>query len=380
MTADRSSYDAIVAGGGPAGAAVACRLAATGRSVLLFEKETGPRHKVCGEFLSGEARDGLAALGIDLAALGAVPISRVRLVHGHRIAESALPFAAAGVSRDRLDEALLLQARGAGVEVRRGAAVRAIDKAGDKAGATAWHVTAGDARETAPAVFLATGKHDLRSFKRTAAMRDGWIGFKIHIRLTTAQTEALRDAVELILFEGGYAGLQLVEPATANLCLVVRKSTFARVGKSWPALLDHLTGSCPHLADRLTGAQPCWEAPLAIASLPFGFLAMTEEHDCGLYRLGDQVSVIPAFSGNGIAIALHSARLAADCFLQGRDGADYLKRVRADLRGSMGVAASLSRVTAHGWAQSLMIDACCLFPPFMAALARNTRIAEVVPR
>lgn len=376
MTADRFSYDAIVAGGGPAGAAAACRLAASGRSVLLFEKETRPRHKVCGEFLSAEARDGLAALGIDLAALGAVPISRVRLAHGRRIAEAGLPFAAAGVSRERLDEALLLQARNAGVEVRRGAAVRAIDKAGE----TAWQVTAGEARETAPAVFLATGKHDLRSFKRTAAMRDGWIGFKIHIRLTTAQTEALRDAVELILFEGGYAGLQLVEPATANLCLVVRKSTFARVGKSWPALLDHLTGSCPHLADRLGGAQPCWEEPLAIASLPFGFLAMTERQDAGLYRLGDQVSVIPAFSGNGIAIALHSARLAADCFLQGRDGADYLTRVRADLRGSMGVAASLSRVTAHGWARSLMVDACRLFPPFMAALARNTRIAGIVPR
>ncbi len=376
MTADRSSYDAIVAGGGPAGAAAACRLAASGRSVLLFEKETRPRHKVCGEFLSGEARDGLAALGIDLAALGAVPVSRVRLAHGRRIAEAALPFAAAGISRDRLDEALLLQARTAGAEVRRGAAVRAIDKAGE----TAWQVTAGDARATARAVFLATGKHDLRSFKRTAASRDGLIGFKIHIRLAAAQTEALRDAVELILFEGGYAGLQLVAPATANLCLLVRKSTFARVGKSWPALLDHLAGACPHLAGRLTGAQPCWEEPLAIASLPFGFLAMTERQDAGLYRLGDQASVIPAFSGNGIAIALHSARLAADCFLQGRDGADYLTRVRADLRGSMGAAASLSRVTAHGWAQSLMVDACRLFPPFMAALARKTRIAGIVSR
>lgn len=380
MTAERSSYDAIVAGGGPAGAAAACRLAASGRSVLLLEKETRPRHKVCGEFLSGEARDGLAALGIDLAALGAVPISRVRLAHGRRIAEAALPFAAAGISRDRLDEALLLQAHNAGVEVRRGAPVRAIDKAGDKAGDTAWQVTAGEARATARAVFLATGKHELRSFKRTAATRDGWIGFKLHIRLAAAQTEALREAVELILFEGGYAGLQLIAPATANLCLLVRKSTFARVGKSWPALLDHLAGSCPHLADRLTGAQPCWEEPLAIASLPFGFLAMTERQDAGLYRLGDQSSVIPAFSGNGIAIALHSARLAADCFLQGRDGADYLTRVRADLRGSMGVAASLSRVTARGWAQSLMVDACRLFPPFMAALARKTRIAGLVSR
>lgn len=370
MSADDADHDAIVVGGGLAGAAVACHLGAAKKSVLLFEKEAGPRHKVCGEFISSEAQSYLAALGIDLAALGAVPIRHVRLVHGHRLAEAALPFAAAGLSRYRLDEALLSRADALGVRVRRGTTVRAIEKANTDT----WQVMTGPGNAATGTVFLATGKHELRQFKRVAATPDGLIGFKMYFRLARAQTEALHDAVEVILFDGGYAGLQLIDPATANLCLLVRKSTFARVGKSWPALLDHLVAACPHLGDRLAGAVPCWEEPLAIASLPFGFLGTEDRQDTGIYRLGDQVSVIPAFSGNGISIALHTARLAADCYLQGHDAAEYLRRVRGDLRDTMGLANRLSRVTAHAWAQGLTVAACRAFPPLMAILARGTRI------
>jgi flavin-dependent dehydrogenase len=376
MSAEYADHDAVVVGGGLAGAAVACHLAAAKKSVLLLEKETGPRHKVCGEFISSEAQGYLAALGIDLAGLGAVPIRHVRLVHGRRVAETALPFAAAGLSRYRLDEALLGRANALGVCVRRGTTVRAIEKTNTDT----WRVMAGEESAASAAIFLATGKHELRQFKRVPATPDGLIGFKMYFRLARAQTEALRESVEVILFDGGYAGLQLIDSTTANLCLLVRKSTFARVGKSWPALLDHLTASCAHLGDRLASAVPCWEEPLAITALPFGFLGTEDRQDAGIYRLGDQVSVIPAFSGNGISIALHTARLAADCYLQGHDAAEYLRIVRRDLRDTMGLANGLARVTAHAWAQGLTVDACRVFPPLMAILARRTRIPGLAAR
>ena len=57
----------LVAGGGVAGAAAACLLAQRGREVLLVERERGPHDKICGEFVSGEAVDALARLGIDVA-------------------------------------------------------------------------------------------------------------------------------------------------------------------------------------------------------------------------------------------------------------------------------------------------------------------------
>ena len=71
--------EVLILGGGVAGCAASIALARKGRSVTLIERELTPRHKVCGEFLSGEALEDLHALGIDVASLGAVPIDYVRL-------------------------------------------------------------------------------------------------------------------------------------------------------------------------------------------------------------------------------------------------------------------------------------------------------------
>ena len=73
----------------------------------LIERELTSRHKVCGEFLSGEALEDLSALGIDVVSLGAVPIDRVRLAASSRAAEAPLPFPAASLTRKALDTALI---------------------------------------------------------------------------------------------------------------------------------------------------------------------------------------------------------------------------------------------------------------------------------
>ena len=59
----------LILGGGVAGCAASIALARKGRSVTLIEREPTPRHKVCGEFLSGEALEDLHALGIAGTAL-----------------------------------------------------------------------------------------------------------------------------------------------------------------------------------------------------------------------------------------------------------------------------------------------------------------------
>ncbi|MCX5745868.1 MAG: FAD-dependent monooxygenase, partial [Proteobacteria bacterium] len=111
---------AVVVGGGLAGATLATRLARAGRDVVLLEREVGPIDKVCGEFLSCEAAGYLARLGVDLDALGAVPIDAVRLCTREAIARTPLPFAATSLSRRVLDEALLSSAARAGARLVRG--------------------------------------------------------------------------------------------------------------------------------------------------------------------------------------------------------------------------------------------------------------------
>src|SRR6202022_3527040 len=117
--------EVLILGGGVAGCAASIALARKGRRVTLIEREPTSRHKVCGEFLSGEALEDLHALGIDVASLGAVPIDYVRLAAARRAAEAPLPFRAASLTRKALETALIAEAVSAGVRVKRGRRVPA---------------------------------------------------------------------------------------------------------------------------------------------------------------------------------------------------------------------------------------------------------------
>jgi len=100
----------VIVGGGLAGGYAAALLAASGARPLVLERTAEPVDKVCGEFLSAEAQGYLRGAGLDLVSLGAASITKVRVANGERLAEAALPFPALGITRRRLDEALLAHA------------------------------------------------------------------------------------------------------------------------------------------------------------------------------------------------------------------------------------------------------------------------------
>jgi flavin-dependent dehydrogenase len=372
--------DMLVVGGGLAGTAFAIPLAEAGWPVTLVEREAGPHDKVCGEFLSREAMLYLRALGIDPGTLGAVPIGRVRIAGRRGDTAVDLPFAAASLSRRVLDEALLARAVAAGVTVRRGRRVVALDEALDGAGFTA-RLDDGT-RLAARQVALATGKHDLRGHRRPPGRQNDLVGFKGHFRLAPDEAPALAGHVELLLFPDGYAGLEPIGDGLANLCLVVRQARLAALGGTWPAVLDHVGRAVPLLSRRLAGAAGLHERPLAIATIPYGFVATAADARPGLWRLGDQAAVIPSFSGDGMSIALHSARLAVDHLLAGRSAADFQARLAADVGGQVRRATLLSQALVRPGAQAGLLLAARLLPGLAALVARATRVpsrALVVP-
>jgi flavin-dependent dehydrogenase len=359
---------AIVIGGGPAGASLSVLLAEAGREVVLIEREAGPTDKVCGEFLSREAALYLTSLGLDLPALGAVPIEAVRLVTGGRAVTGLLPFAALSLSRRVLDEALLGRAAKVGATIRRGAAVEGLTRCGG-----GWEARlAGGATIDAGAVFLATGKHDLRGWKRPPGVQGDLVAFKLHWRLSPAQTAELARHVELIPFRGGYAGLQPVEEGRANLCLVVRRKRLSEVGR-WEDLLGVIRAESPHLDQRLSGAEPCAARPLSLAAIPYGYVRRRAD---GVWRLGDQAAVIPSFSGDGMSIALHSGQLAAATYLDGGDADAFQRRLARDVTGQVMLATGLSLALVRRPAQRALGAAARLLPGFMAAVAKHTRVPE----
>jgi menaquinone-9 beta-reductase len=366
-----TTAEALVIGGGLAGAALASRLARAGRQVVLLEREAKPADKMCGEFLSREAGLYLDGLGIDLKGLGAVAIDHVRVCEGPYVTTTKLPFTAMSVSRRVLDEALLACAATSGVTVVRGAKVTALT-----ANATGPRWTAkqeGDGATSSDAVFMATGKHDLRGHKRPAGLQPDLIAFKLYWQLSPAQTSQLAGHVELIAFEGGYAGLQLVDGGRANLCLLVRRSRFAALGQSWDRLLSVMRAQSPHLSGRLDGAIPCLVKPLALSAIPYGYVRSLT---AGLWHLGDQAAVIPSFSGDGMSIALHSAELAAMTYLAGSNAQTYQTRLARDVRGQVLFATGVSQALVRSVGQSALTTAARLWPGLMSTIIFRTRVSD----
>jgi flavin-dependent dehydrogenase len=338
--------------------------------VTLFEREAQPVHKVCGEFISQEAVQNLGELGLDLRALGAVPIHALRLFSGERRAQVALPFTALSLSRQILDEHLLRLAISSGAEVSRGARVRSLQRLGAVNVAELVDGT----RFRADAVFLATGKHDLADHRRPLGLQPDLVAFKLHFQLDSVQSKALQGHVELSLFHGGYAGLQSIEAGRANLCLVVRRSRLKTSLSAWPALLAAICAEAPGLAERLEGGVACWDRPLALAAIPYGHVQRASD---GLWRLGDQAAVIPSFSGDGIAIALHSAERAAFFYLAGASSQTFQQSLARDLRGQVLLATAISQCLVRPPGQALLGAAASLWPGLMSQVAKHTRLREL---
>lgn len=211
-------------------------------------------------------------------------------------------------------------------------------------------------------VFLATGKLDMRGMTRPATDLSSIVAFKQYFLPAPDTKAALKGYVELMLFDGGYAGLEMVEEGKINLCLVASKAAFHANGKQWESLFAHFLAKNPCLAARMEGAVALWEKPLSIAGVPYGFVHRdAEDAPPNLYRLGDQMAVIPSFCGDGMSIALRTAHWAVEDYLL-RDAAAYHARGRTLLLPNIRRASALARGMAHPLGQGALFHACRIAP------------------
>ena len=200
----------------------------------------------------------------------------------------------------------------------------------------------------------------------------------MYLRLAPAQLAELRDTIELFLIPGGYGGLSLVEKTTeaetnaANLCFVINRSLLRDAGRGWDALSALLTQT-PHLRTRLTGAEPLLPRPLAISPIPYGLLrrhAIAEN----LWAIGDQAAVIPSFTGDGLALALHSGRFAARTLLAGQTAHHFHAELHTQLRHQLSLATILSRGLVSQPQRTLLELTARVFPSTLRAVASHTRL------
>lgn len=313
-----SAHDVIVIGGGLAGCATALQLARAGRRVLLLEEKRYPVHKLCGEFLSPEVQTLFRGLGVTQAiqAAGAVPMRRVLLTGERGPAwRGALPGEALGLSRYALDHLLFQAAQEAGAEGLQGARVSAV-AGGVGAFRVSYRLSPTDERSaTAPLVVGAYGKRarlDDVLERPFTAQDHGYVAFKLHYR-----GAALDDWIELHGFRGGYCGLSPVEGGLINACLLVRTAALRAAGRSFAGLRSTLMIRNPALRERLAQMTPVDERPLSIGQIAF---CAKELFSGDVMMVGDTAALIAPLCGDGMAMALRGAVLAApllDAHLRG---------------------------------------------------------------
>jgi flavin-dependent dehydrogenase len=360
-----SEAGAVAIGGGLAGAAFALELARNGIKVTVLERSRAPVPKVCGDFLSAEALDLLGYLGIDAARLGASTITTLTLATGDRAASAALPFPAAGLSRLALDEQLLRAAAEAGAEIVRGVHVTGLEPMG---GETVVHT--GQSGVRARFVALATGKHNLRGWPRDAGTATA---FKLQMSLTAAARRDLAGRVQLVLFDGGYVGVCLVEQDLATLCWQINTGHLKRIDADWQAQIAGFRRRSAVLGDLLEDARPVQPRPAVVSGLPFGYVRRARIADA-VYPIGDQIAVIPAFTGDGTSLALSSGVRAARAVLAGETAGAFQDGFAHDLGRQFRLARVVGAVFRTEATRRLAVGAVRLLPGLASHLARATRL------
>ncbi len=337
----------LIAGGGPAGSAVAIALALAGERPVVHERQGETGDAICGGFLSWRTLASLARLGI------AVPghaIDQIRLFAGDAMAAAPLPGGAIGVSRRVLDSMMLVRAEALGAGVERGVTIKAWD---------------------GQPLFLATGKHELRGLARPRAEGDPTLGLRLRLPSHPRLGKLIGSAIELHLLDRGYAGLVLQEDGSANLCLAVRKSRLAEARGSPEALLRQI-GAGP-LGERLALAD--WAQPVdAIASVPYSWRAAATAP--GVWRLGDQAACIPSLAGEGMGIAIASGMAAAQAWLSGKDAEVFQRAFARRTWRPVGIATMLWQAAENPRLAAMGTRSVGVMPSLAALAARLTRIGD----
>ena len=133
--------------------------------------------------------------------------------------------------------------------------------------------------------------------------RTPWIGVKSHY-----ESDFPINLVSLNHFNGGYCGLSNVENQVVNACYLIHQSTFQKY-KNIKDVQQHVLSANPFMAEFYESSQMIFDRPLTISQICFGKRDLVHNH---ILMIGDSGGMIHPLAGNGMAIAIHSAKLASE--------------------------------------------------------------------
>ncbi|TAH01893.1 MAG: NAD(P)/FAD-dependent oxidoreductase [Sphingobacteriales bacterium] len=373
------TYDVAIVGGGLAGLTTSIQLANAGWKVVLFEKESYPFHRVCGEYISLESRAFLRGLGIDDEALDLPIIDQLQVsAPNGKLLEQRLPLGGMGISRYRLDQLLAEIATKAGVLMMDH--TRVNEAIFEKDGFTL-HTPEGNYRSR-----IAVGSFGKRSnldvkmnrefIRQKASGLNNFIGIKYHIRYAHA-----RDTIVLHNFSDGYCGMSAIENGLSCLCYLTTAANLERSGKSIPRMEQEILSQNPHLERIFRDADFVFREPVAISQISFAQKSLIENH---ILMAGDAAGMITPLCGNGMSMGMHAGKIMTgkiDAFLSGKISREEMEQSYQQVwtsafSGRLRTGRMIQRMFGKPMMTNLFISAMKPFPRAVNWLVKQTHGAE----
>ena len=297
--------DIIIIGGGLAGLCNAIHLSKFGKKVLLIEKNSYPKHKVCGEYISNETLPYLFFLDINPFDFGAVKIDEFQLsTTNNKLISAKLPLGGFGISRYQLDFELAKKALNNGVQILQDEVIK-VNFEND--------VFTVETKENqyfiSKFVIGSFGKRSLLDVKLDRSFikkKSPYLGVKIHVK-----GDFKSDVVALHNFKGGYCGVSKVENNVINLCYITNFSSFKKF-KNIDNFQEKVVFKNSYLKEIFKNSKPIWEKPLSISQVSFETKKPVENN---IIMCGDSAGMIHPLCGNGMSMAIQSAQIASKLIL-----------------------------------------------------------------
>lgn len=312
--------DVAIIGGGLAGLVSALILAKNGCSVTVIEKGEYPFHKVCGEYISNEVLPLLTSLGANPMLLSPQKITRFQLSSpSGKSTETELPLGGFSVSRYALDHFLYCRAEELGV--RFWLKEKAEKVSFEKDGFTIETLSKKTLKSRIVIGSYGKRSHLDRKWNRPFfSKRSPYMAVKYH-----AEGQYPSDLVGLYNFGLGYCGVSQVETGHLNICYLTSRDALKRY-KSIPELEKHVLHRNPMLREILLSSPSIFPQPLVINEISFSQKQSVVNH---VLMCGDASGLITPVCGNGMAMAIHGAQIAADkiqSFLDGEFSRDEMEK------------------------------------------------------
>jgi flavin-dependent dehydrogenase len=365
-------YDIIIVGGGLAGLTAALHLSRRNYSVLVIEKKRYPHHKVCGEYVSNEVIPYLEQLGVSFEGLQVKQIDTLLLSSSlGKSVQTKLPLGGIGISRFAFDHLLFEKAIEKDVDFQMDTVLRIDYKENN------FTITTEQDRQFSTGIVIgAYGKRDSldkRLHRTFIQNKSSWLGVKAHYKCDGFPD----NLVALHNFSGGYGGLSKTETGAVNFCYLTSYKSFQKE-KSIAEFNTNVVARNPYLGEFLEKATPVFEEPLTIAQISFQPKTAVHNH---ILMCGDTAGLIHPLCGNGMAMAIHAAKIASELICEYMESKDrkrsrleehYEKLWSEAFTKRLWTGRQLQTVLLNETASSFAINLAIMSPVVLRRLIKNT--------